>query len=102
MIHQIKWTPEAEITFDNNLRYLEKEWGLVIINDFLDRVEDILNKISTNPKSFLYHRKKDVIHKCVHTQHITIYYKVNASSVMLLTFWNNYQNPKKLKLTNLK
>lgn len=36
---RINWTTESEKTFNQNLDYLSKEWDLLVLNDFLDRVE---------------------------------------------------------------
>ena len=58
MTYHILWSNEAEITFENNLVYLEKEWSPSTILKFIDRTDDILNKISSNPKLFPYHKKK--------------------------------------------
>jgi plasmid stabilization system protein ParE len=95
MTYHILWSNEAEITFENNLVYLEKEWSPSTILKFIDRTDDILNKISSNPKLFPYHKKKENIHKCVITRQITVYYKVNKDSITLITFWNTYQDNRK-------
>lgn len=97
MDYHVLWSNEAELTFENNLKYLEREWNTVTILAFIDRVDDILKKISSNPKLFPRYRKKDNIHKCVITRQITVYYKINNSSITLLTFWNTYQDDNKPK-----
>lgn len=63
MDYHVLWSNEAELTFENNLKYLEREWNTVTILAFIDRVDDILKKISSNPKLFPRYRKKDNIHK---------------------------------------
>jgi hypothetical protein len=60
MIYDIVWSNQAEITFYNNLEYLEEEWSRKTILDFINRVEDILQKISLNPKLFPAYREKRV------------------------------------------
>jgi plasmid stabilization system protein ParE len=97
MNYHILWSKEAEITFENNLDYLEKEWNARTILQFINRTDDILNKISHNPKLFPQYRKRDNIHKCVITHQISVYYKVNRDSITLITFWNSYQDYKKMK-----
>jgi plasmid stabilization system protein ParE len=92
MDYHVLWSNEAELTFENNLKYLERAWNTKTILEFIDRVDDILKKISSNPKLFPHYRKKDNIHKCVITRQITVYYKINKSSITLLTFWNTYQD----------
>ena len=45
MSYSILWSEEAEITFENNLNYLEREWTTTTLVEFIDRVDDILIKI---------------------------------------------------------
>lgn len=95
----INWTPEAERTFAQNLEYLTYRWDNKVITDFINKVNDTLQVIASNPKAFPLHNLTLSIHKCVITSQITVYYRlVNDSAIDLLTFWNNYQNPSKLKL----
>ena len=95
----INWTPESENTFNQNLEYLSHEWDRSVLNSFLDRVEEILEKIKSNPNLYPFHRIEDKVHKCVVHERIVLYYKVvNEEAIDLLTFWNTYQDPKKLKV----
>ena len=95
----INWTPEAERTFLQNLEYLTYRWSNSVITDFLNKVDDSLQVIASNPKAFPPYKSTPDIHKCVITSQITVYYRiVDEDTIDLLTFWNNYQNPDKLKL----
>ena len=49
MSYSIHWTIRGEQTLDQNIEYLEREWNTAVINQFLNRVNDVLNKICTNP-----------------------------------------------------
>jgi len=96
---RINWTSEAEKTFNQNLEYLSKEWDVIVINDFLDRVEETVETIRSNPKLYPLHRTHENVHKCVMHERIILYYKVVDEEVIdLLTFWNTYQDPDHLKL----
>ncbi|HTN20047.1 MAG TPA: hypothetical protein VL125_06210 [Pelobium sp.] len=44
MNYHILWSNEAELTFENNLEYLEREWDTKTIINFIDRVDEILEK----------------------------------------------------------
>jgi plasmid stabilization system protein ParE len=95
----INWTPEAERTFLQNLEYLSYRWNNKVITDFINKVDDAIQVIASNPKAFPSHNSTLNIHKCVVTPQITVYYRiVDDQTIDLLTFWNNYQNPDKLKL----
>lgn len=50
MSRRLNWTSESEETFNQNLEYLAKEWDNIVVNDFLDRVEEVLEKIKSNPR----------------------------------------------------
>jgi plasmid stabilization system protein ParE len=52
MNFKLRWTSEAEKTFGQNLEYLSKEWSNAATNDFIDRVEEVLEKIKANPKLY--------------------------------------------------
>ncbi|WP_176700040.1 hypothetical protein [Roseivirga seohaensis] len=46
----VKWTTEAKFTLNQNLDYLSKEWDVLTINNFLDRIDEVVNSIQQNPK----------------------------------------------------
>jgi plasmid stabilization system protein ParE len=99
MSYRLNWTSESEKTFNQNLEYLSKEWNLIVLNQFLDRVEEVLERISSNPKLYSLHRPEDNVYKCVLHERIILYYKiVNKEEIDLLSFWNTYQNPERLNL----
>jgi len=99
MSYTIEWTDESEATLNENIEYLSDEWDLHAINNFLDRVDEVVENIASNPKLYAVHRKRDKVHKCVVNKHITLYYRiVNAKRVDLLSFWNTHQDPQKLNV----
>ncbi len=94
----INWTPESERTFIQNLEYLSSDWDTLVINKFLDRVEEVLNTIKSNPRLYPTHKTRKNVHRCVVHERIVLYYLiVNEEVIDLLTFWNSYQDPNKLK-----
>lgn len=99
MTYTIIWTPKSQETFRANIEYLSKEWEPAVLNDFLDRVREIILKIQSTPLLFPLYKKNKSARRCVVTEQITLYYRiVDESTIDLITFWNVYQNPKKLKL----
>jgi len=99
MSYTLRWTSESAKSLNQNLDYLADEWDNQVINSFLDRIEEVLETIKSNPKLYPLHRAKDNVHKCVVNKRIILYYKiVNEQHIDLLTFWNTYQNPDKLKI----
>ena len=95
---KIIWTPEAKETFESNIDYLLSEWGDKVTLDFLNRVDEVILRIKSNPKLFPAINKDDHIHRCVVVKQISLYYRVVSSNqIDLITFWNNYQNPERLE-----
>jgi hypothetical protein len=95
---EVIWLQEAEDTFNQNLEYLEREWPPGVRLAFIERVKNVLTIISNSPNQYPIYRKKDLVRKCVVHPRITLYFKVKDQRIFLLTFWNNYRDPKKLKL----
>ena len=92
------WTKEAEDTFNQNIAYLEEEWSKAVIENFIDKTEEAIAVIEKHPLVFPTVNKKKGIHKCLVVKQVSLYYRVLENRIDLLTFWNNYQNPKRLKL----
>lgn len=99
MSYVLRWTPESKRTFNQNLEYLAKEWDNQIVNKFLDRAEEVLEQIKSNPKLYPVYRPEDMVYKCVVHKRIVLYFRiVDEETIDLLTFWNTYQNPDKLEV----
>ncbi|MBI1768535.1 MAG: type II toxin-antitoxin system RelE/ParE family toxin [Bacteroidetes bacterium] len=96
---KVVWTPEAKETFSSNIDYLLSEWGEQVTLDFLDRVDEVVFRIKSNPNLFPIIKREDNVHRCVVVKQISLYYRiVSAQEIDLITFWNNYQNPERLKI----
>lgn len=99
MSRVLRWTLESRITFNQNLEYLAEEWNSQVINNFLDRVEGVLEQIKNDPELYPIYRRTDKVYKCVIHKRIILYYKiVDEKHIDLLTFWNTYQDSDKLKV----
>lgn len=95
---KVIWLDEAVETFEQNIVFLSREWGDSVIEKFVAKTEQAIDLICKNPLAFPFSNKKKRIHKCVVVKQITLYYSVVGTEIHLLSFWNNYQNPKRLKL----
>lgn len=49
---KIIWTPEAKETFNANIEFLLIEWGDRVTADFLDRVDEVVSRIKSNPRLY--------------------------------------------------
>ena len=99
MSYRLRWTPESKRTFNLNLDYLSRKWDKSVTNNFLDRVDEVLNLISENPLLYPVHRSDVNVHRCVINERIIVYYRiVDYENIDLITFWNTYRNPENLNL----
>ena len=98
MSYKVFWTTEAEETFNQNISYLENEWTEAVIENFISKTEESINTLKVNPLLYPLVNKKKSIHKCLVVKQVSLYYQVVAMRIYLITFWNNYRDPKKLKL----
>lgn len=88
----------ARITYFEVIEYLEKDWTLKEINNFINEVEEVLKRISANPYMFQASRRKNNIRRGFITRHNSLYYRIRPrkKEIELITFWNNSKSPKKL------
>ena len=95
----IKWTREANKTFDKNIAYLQNEWTEKEIKNFISQTEFILSRISENPEMYRPSIKGSNVRRVNINRHITLYYQFNSDNkqIFLLTFWHKNRDPKKLK-----
>ena len=99
MVFEIIWTFKALESFENNIRYLEKEWTQKEIRSFISTVEEKLHILSHHPNLGSARNKSNksirltVLHKKV-----SLIYRVKTrkKQVELLRFWNTMQDPTKL------
>ena len=97
MLYQIIWTDDAIEDYHNNISYLLKDWSIKIAQNFIEETEEILDLIGKSP--FIFPSTKYLsVRKTVLRKQISIFYKVEENNIYLIRFWNNYQEPKKLKL----
>jgi len=93
----VVWTSVAEQHYNSILVYLFEKWNLKIVNNFIVEVEKTMNLIETNPfcfEEFSLNKnyRKGFIHK-----NVSFYYRVYENEIVVHLFWNNVQNPNKLK-----
>jgi len=100
MAYKIIWSAEADKTFEANIKYLEDNWSENEIINFVNKSFEIIDVISKTPLLFKQSKTSKRIRKALIVKQISLYYRINNSknTIELITFWNNFQNPKKLKL----
>ena len=99
MAWKIVWSTKAVKTYNANLDYLFKEWTEREVNKFMKSAHDNLQLIEGQPGiCFVLNQKKNIRGTLVHKK-ITLVYRLRPlkREIGLVTFWNNLQDPKRLK-----
>ncbi|MXO03293.1 type II toxin-antitoxin system RelE/ParE family toxin [Flavobacterium sp. HBTb2-11-1] len=95
---EVIWTNAAKNDYWKNIEYLQSEWTLQEVYNFIDKTDALILLLLKQNLVFKPTDYKDVFHVPV-TKQITLYYRILENyNIELLRFWNTYQNPKKLKL----
>ncbi len=80
--------------FDNILDYLQKNWGEIVVNEFIYKLERILSLVSQKPTMFRRSSKMN-IHQVLITKHNLLFYRIIKNKIELLTLFDTKQNPTK-------
>ncbi len=96
MVKEIKWTPESIDAFNGIIKYLESEWTIKDIENFVTATKIIADFISEHPKMFRKTNKKN-IHEALVTPHNLMIYKIYPRHIDIITFWDTRKNPRKKK-----
>ena len=94
--HWNRYEP-AKIDYWNNIEYLEREWTLNEVYNFMDKVDQLIDLLTKENLTFKPTVYKNTFQVPVIKQ-ITLYYRFENNAIELLRFGNNYQDLKKFSL----
>lgn len=98
MIRKVVLSNTAQRKLDKLIIYLIEEWSLKIKNEFISKLDNVVEQIKNNPELFPKSNKGNNVRKCVVTKHTTLFYKFDSNQIYILTIFDNRQNPDILKL----
>lgn len=87
MAKEIRWTTEAQATYQKVITYLEENWTDKEVGNFITISNKIISFISENPLMFRKSNKNNV-HEALITKHNLLLYRVKPNQIELLTFWD--------------
>jgi hypothetical protein len=93
----VSWSELAKLDYWNNIEYLEREWTLKEVYNFVDKVDELIDLLSNENVSFKSTNYRNTFQVPVLKQ-ITLYYRFEENTIQLLRFWNNYQDLENFKL----
>jgi hypothetical protein len=98
MAFKIIYSPLAKESFRQNISYLEEDWTIKEIQYFIQKTSDVIDILKIQPVLFPVWEFDKTIRKVVIIKQITLFYEFDKENVYLHLFWNNYQDPEKIKL----
>ncbi|MCF6270313.1 MAG: hypothetical protein L3J41_11415 [Melioribacteraceae bacterium] len=96
MIKRIVWTTKALITFENSITYLESEYAKKESDNFIKNTASVIKNISDFPQMYAKDYSLN-INKAPINKTISLIYREKSDRIEIIYFWNNKQNPAKLK-----
>lgn len=93
---EIIWSPRSEQTFYQVIEYIQKHWTDKEVEVFIEAIEKVITYISEYPLMFRKTNKKNVHEALVTSQNLLVY-KVYSERIVLITFYDTRQNPRKKK-----
>jgi len=91
-MRKVYWTKLAISDFRKNIEFLKLRWNEIVIFDFIEKTECVIEIICDNPESGRW--DQDIhCNKILVTKHIYLFYEMVNNKIYLLCFWNNFQKP---------
>jgi len=102
MNYRIHWTTEAYLDFSQIVLFIKEKWGGKSAEDFVNRVETIINILSVFPQlGKIIHSQKQ-IRALVISKQTTIVYRIKSELLVILNLFDNRQNPDKFEVNENK
>lgn len=92
---KVKWTHTAKKSLNQVYEFLNDVWGNRVADHFLQLVDAKINSLAKRPEIGKKHLNRDFRSILIH-KHIRLFYHIGNSEIVLLTFWDNRQDPVRL------
>jgi len=96
---EVVWTQKAEQDYYNQIDYLLERWDKATAEKFIDQVFETIERLAVHPRLYAPSDYAQV-RRAVLNQYISLFYRLEAEGekIVLLRFWPNRQDPKKLDI----
>ena len=97
---KITWTPRALQSYFSIFNFLTEKWTKKEVENFVNQTDRVIEQIAENPGMFVATGKRKNVRKGFVNNLVSMFYIVypRKKEIQLLRFWDNRQNPKKLRL----
>ncbi len=90
---ELRFTLEAEETFDALVNQLQEKWGDRFVVKFETKVLKALKTIANTPFLYPVAEENTGIRKCILHKNCSVFYKINEDNIVIICFWDNRQDP---------
>jgi plasmid stabilization system protein ParE len=97
MALEIYWSKRAEKQLDEILLYLQNEWGENVTKNFAKKIYNFLDLLSKYPNLGTIENKEKQIRGFPIVKQVNLFYKIDNERIILLSFFDNRQDPQKIK-----
>lgn len=95
MALEIQWSKRADKNFDKIFEYFLNKWGENVARAFIKKVYDFLEILAEFPEFGTLENRDKGIRGFTIVKQVNIFYRISENKIILLSFFNNRQNPKK-------
>ncbi len=96
--YNVDWSDEASANLDSIIEYLQNRWTEREIGRFFKKLDKRIDLISRNPHAYPVVDKRINIRRSVLSKQTTIYYEIKPDMVVILSLFDNRQDPDSLKI----
>ncbi len=90
---QVFLTPRAEKNFDSIVDYTKQKWGEKTAKEFIQKVDEIFKLLKDYP--LMGQVENNYIRGFQLTRHTRILYRIRDNKIIILSFFDVRQDPKK-------
>lgn len=96
MALKIIWSEEADFNLDSIIKYLQSNWTEKELKNFSVKLDKQISLIAEFPLLYKHSKRLQGTRECVITNHNSLFYIVDKTSIYILSIWDNRQNPSKI------
>ena len=88
---KIRWTKRAETSFEETIKYVEKEWGRKSAERVIRKITNFLKILTEHPKAGKVVIEDKQIRSLVISRYNTVIYRIKNNYIVLLKIIDNRQ-----------
>ena len=96
MTLNVEWSLEANQAFLQTVEQIREKWTEKEVENFITRTQQVIEHIGQNPAMYPF-SKKGLVHRAVISKQTSLFYHIRVDKIVLLSFEDNRQNPKRTK-----